>query len=100
MATILIVDDHVLNRQFLTALLGFDQHTLLQAADGAEALALGPFVPPEPAAAPARLAVLDYQLSAYLKEVDAGRQLMSQLAERPDGTSAEPPSATFTTRPG
>ena len=177
MATILIVDDHVLNRQFLTALLGFDEHTLLQAADGAEALALvasarpalvitdilmpqmngyefvtrlradpalaatpvifytstystreanamartcgvrwvlqkpappdqilqtvrealglpptslGPFVPPEPAAAPTRLAVVDYQLSAYLKEVDAGRQLMSRLAERPDGTSAEP----------
>lgn len=40
MATILIVDDHVLNRQFLVALLGFDQHELLVAADGIEALAL------------------------------------------------------------
>ena len=177
MATILIVDDHVLNRQFLTALLGFDQHTLLQAADGAEALALvasarpalvitdilmpqmngyefvtrlradpalaatpvifytstystreasamartcgvrwvlqkpaapdqilqtvrealdlppsslGPFVPPGPAAAPARLAVVDQQLSAYLQEVDAGRQLMSRLAVRTGGTPAAP----------
>ncbi|MES2951193.1 MAG: EAL domain-containing protein [Pseudomonadota bacterium] len=40
MATILIVDDHVLNRQFLAALLGFDNHTLLQAADGLEGLKL------------------------------------------------------------
>ena len=40
MATILIVDDHVLNRQFLLALLGFDKHRLLQAVDGADGLAL------------------------------------------------------------
>ena len=40
MATILIVDDHVLNRQFLTALLGFGQHRLLAAADGQEGLLL------------------------------------------------------------
>ena len=39
MATILIVDDHILNRQFLIALLGFDNHTLLAAADGVEGLA-------------------------------------------------------------
>ena len=38
MATILIVDDHVLNRQFLLALLGFGAHRLLEAADGAQAL--------------------------------------------------------------
>jgi diguanylate cyclase (GGDEF)-like protein/PAS domain S-box-containing protein len=40
MATILIVDDHILNRQFLTALLGFDHHELLVAIDGAEGLAI------------------------------------------------------------
>lgn len=40
MSTILIVDDHVLNRQFLLALLGFDQHRLLEAVDGVEGLAL------------------------------------------------------------
>ncbi|KAB8042793.1 EAL domain-containing protein [Janthinobacterium aquaticum] len=39
-ATILIVDDHVLNREFLTALLGYDGHRLLQAANGAEGLEL------------------------------------------------------------
>jgi PAS domain S-box-containing protein len=39
-ATILIVDDRPENRTFLAALLGRSGHSLLQAADGAEALAL------------------------------------------------------------
>jgi diguanylate cyclase (GGDEF)-like protein/PAS domain S-box-containing protein len=39
-ATILIVDDHVLNRQFLMTLLGFSGHRLLEAASGIEALKL------------------------------------------------------------
>jgi diguanylate cyclase (GGDEF)-like protein/PAS domain S-box-containing protein len=38
MATILIVDDHVLNRQFLMVLLGYSGHSLLEATDGAEGL--------------------------------------------------------------
>ena len=38
MATILIVDDHVLNRQFLMVLLGYSGHSLIEAADGAEGL--------------------------------------------------------------
>ena len=37
-STILIVDDHVLNREFLTALLGYSGHRLLEAANGAEGL--------------------------------------------------------------
>jgi PAS domain S-box-containing protein len=40
MATILIVDDRPTNRQFLLALLAYGGHRLLEAADGAEALAL------------------------------------------------------------
>ena len=40
MATILIVDDHPVNREFLVTLLGYGGHRLLQAADGAEALVL------------------------------------------------------------
>src|SRR5579862_3327317 len=40
MATILIVDDRVANREYLVALLGHGGHRLLQAADGAEALAI------------------------------------------------------------
>jgi diguanylate cyclase (GGDEF)-like protein/PAS domain S-box-containing protein len=38
MATILIVDDHVLNRQFLMVLLGYIGHRLIEAADGVEGL--------------------------------------------------------------
>ncbi len=40
MATILIVDDRLANREFLVTLLGYAGHRLLQAADGAEALAI------------------------------------------------------------
>ncbi|MGZ8304502.1 MAG: EAL domain-containing protein [Telluria sp.] len=39
-ATILIVDDHVLNREFLLTLLGYGGHRLLDAASGPEALRL------------------------------------------------------------
>lgn len=39
MATILIVDDRPANRQFLVSLLGYSGHRLLEAVDGAEALA-------------------------------------------------------------
>ena len=38
MATILIVDDRPSNRRFLTTLLGYSGHQLLEAGDGAEAL--------------------------------------------------------------
>src|SRR6059036_3797088 len=38
--TILIVDDHPTNREFLITLLGHQRHRLLEASDGAEALAL------------------------------------------------------------
>lgn len=38
MATILIVDDHVLNRQFLMVLLGYSGHQLIEANDGAQGL--------------------------------------------------------------
>ncbi|HEU4844827.1 MAG TPA: EAL domain-containing protein, partial [Burkholderiaceae bacterium] len=37
-ATILIVDDHVLNREFLMTLLGYGGHRLLEASNGAEGL--------------------------------------------------------------
>ncbi|MFT5962446.1 MAG: CheY-like chemotaxis protein/transcriptional regulator with GAF, ATPase, and Fis domain, partial [Burkholderiaceae bacterium] len=38
MATILIVDDHILNREFLITLLGYGGHRLLEARDGLEGL--------------------------------------------------------------
>ena len=37
-ATILIVDDHVLNREFLITLLGYGGHRLIEASDGIEGL--------------------------------------------------------------
>jgi diguanylate cyclase (GGDEF)-like protein/PAS domain S-box-containing protein len=40
MATILIVDDHVLNRQFLMALLGYSGHDLIEAANGADGVTM------------------------------------------------------------
>src|SRR6185369_5410116 len=40
MATILVVDDRLTNREFLKTLLEYQNHRILEAADGAEALAL------------------------------------------------------------
>src|ERR1700722_6430497 len=40
MATILIVDDRPANREYLVTLLGYGGHSLLEAADGAEGLAV------------------------------------------------------------
>src|ERR1051325_189711 len=40
MAKILVVDDRPTNREFLTTLLGYGGHHLLEAGDGAEALAI------------------------------------------------------------
>jgi PAS domain S-box-containing protein len=40
MATILVVDDRPTNREFLRTLLGYQSHRVLEANDGAEALAL------------------------------------------------------------
>ncbi len=40
MATILVVDDLAVNREFLVTLLGSQHHRMLEASDGAEALAL------------------------------------------------------------
>ncbi|HEY5801778.1 MAG TPA: response regulator, partial [Burkholderiaceae bacterium] len=40
MATILIVDDHVLNREFMLTLLGYSGHQLLEAGDGVQGLAM------------------------------------------------------------
>jgi len=40
MAKILVVDDRAEDREFLVTLLGYARHTVLEAADGAEALAL------------------------------------------------------------
>lgn len=36
MATILVVDDRPLNRDFLSTLLGYQKHRVIEAADGVE----------------------------------------------------------------
>src|SRR5438309_9357688 len=47
MATILIVDDRPTNREFLVTLLGYAGNRVLEAGDGAEALALVRAGPPD-----------------------------------------------------
>ena len=47
MATILIIDDHPTNREFLVTLLGYRGHHPLQAMDGAEALKVACAEPPD-----------------------------------------------------
>ncbi len=47
MAKILIVDDHPVNRQFLSKLLGYVQHTVYEATDGIEALEVMRAVDPD-----------------------------------------------------
>ncbi|MES2932128.1 MAG: response regulator, partial [Pseudomonadota bacterium] len=47
MATILVVDDHVLNREFLITLLGYGGHRLRQAADGVAGLEMMRAEPPD-----------------------------------------------------
>ncbi len=47
MATILIVDDDVLSREFLQALLGYGGHRLLDASDGVQALSMAHAEQPE-----------------------------------------------------
>lgn len=72
MATILIVDDRPSNRAFLNALLGFTGHRLLEAEDGAEALAL------------ARAQRPDLIITDILMPVMDGYELVQQLRQDPD----------------
>ncbi|MES2128595.1 MAG: EAL domain-containing protein [Pseudomonadota bacterium] len=75
MATILIVDDHVLSRQFLMALLGFEGHTLYEAADGAAALAQAQRVRP------------DLVVSDILMPTMDGKEFVMRLRADPDCAS-------------
>jgi signal transduction histidine kinase/CheY-like chemotaxis protein len=70
-ATILIVDDRAVNRQFLVALLRFSGHRLLEAADGEEALAA------------ARLERPDLIVTDIVMPVMDGLQLVERLRSDP-----------------
>jgi PAS domain S-box-containing protein len=67
-ATILIVDDRVTNRDYLVTLLGYANHRLLQAADGAEALATARAEHPELIIADILMPTMDgYELVGRLR---------------------------------
>ena len=72
MATILVVDDHPTNREFLVTLLGYRGHYLPQAADGAEALEV------------ARAAHPDLIISDILMPTMDGYEFVRQLRADPD----------------
>src|SRR4026209_2204512 len=72
MAKILIVDDRALNRQFLTALLGYAGHQLSEAADGAEALVK------------IRAEHPDLVITDLLMPTMDGFQLVQQMRREPD----------------
>ncbi|MGA1984239.1 MAG: response regulator [Acidobacteriaceae bacterium] len=73
MATILIVDDRPENRAFLATLLGRAGYSLLQAADGAEALALARAEQPELLIADILMPTMDgYEL---VRQLRADRQI-------------------------
>ncbi len=68
MATILIVDDHPDNREFLMTLLGHVGHTLLEATDGAEALAIVRAARPELVIADLFMPIMDgYEFARQLR---------------------------------
>jgi CheY-like chemotaxis protein len=70
-ATILVVDDHAPSRQFLTTLLGYKGHRLLEASDGMEALAV------------ARAEQPDLILSDVLMPTMDGYEFVRQLRKDP-----------------
>ena len=79
MATILIVDDHVLNRDFLMTLLAYGGHQLLEAADGAAGLDLVHAARP------------DLVISDILMPHMDGYKFVNQLRADPDpGIAATP----------
>lgn len=59
MATVLVVDDRSINREFLETLLGYAGHRTLEAADGAEALALARAARPDLVIADILMPVMD-----------------------------------------
>lgn len=71
MATILIVDDSPLNREFLVMLLGYAHHRLLEASDGAEALKI------------AKAQSLDLIITDILMPTMDGYELVEQLQRIP-----------------
>jgi CheY-like chemotaxis protein len=69
-AKILIVDDNPTNRSFLVTLLGYYGHSLREASDGAEALALASTEPPDLVIADMLMPTMDgYEFVRRLREI-------------------------------
>ena len=75
MAKILVADDNPMNREFMVALLGYDGHSLYEAADGAEALSVVSAEHPD-------LIITD----ALMPTMD-GRELVHRLRSTPEAAS-------------
>ncbi|MCL4294112.1 MAG: PAS domain S-box protein [Anaerolineae bacterium] len=73
MATILVVDPHSRNREFLVTLLGDKGHRLLEAVDGAESLALARAEHPDLIITPILLLTMD--VSAFVRQLRADPSL-------------------------
>src|SRR6266851_3500299 len=82
MATVLIVDNRAANREFLVTLLGYHRHRLLEASDGAQALAI------------ARVEHPDLVISEILMPTMDGYEFVRQL--RADAALAATPVIFFT----
>src|SRR5580704_2941477 len=82
MATILIVDDRPINREFLVTLLGYGGHRLLEASDRAEGLATAKAVP------------IDLVIADILMPIMDGYEFVRQL--RADPASAAIPVIFYT----
>src|SRR5688572_9843919 len=59
MATILVVDDRPINREFLATLLGYAGHSIREASNGAEALASIEHAPPDLVIADVLMPIVD-----------------------------------------
>jgi diguanylate cyclase (GGDEF)-like protein/PAS domain S-box-containing protein len=81
-ATILIVDDHVLNREFLMTLLGYGGYRLIEAANGAEGLKMALADKP------------DLVISDILMPNMDGYEFVTRMHEHPD--TAEVPVIFYT----
>jgi PAS domain S-box-containing protein len=71
MATVLVVDDHPLNRDLVVTLLGYRGHTVLEAGDGAEALKI------------ARARLPDLVITDLVMPVMDGYELVRELRRDP-----------------
>jgi len=91
MASILIVDDRVSNREFLVTLLGYHGHRMLEASDGAEALGVARRERPEVVITDILMPTMDgYEFVRQLREIpELARTVVIFCTAHYHGTEAE-----------